>query len=182
MASKALFGVSQSSLLLQQPKLGLSQGRTTVCLISVRSPTIASFSSGLRASNRTNLRAAIISDAKSSDSFTVDSATKKNDVELDSGGGSGGGFSGNEGGGGGGGGGGDDNNRGDGDGESHEEGGEPKKMAMSMSQKLTLGYAALVGGKSKFYGALINLTFIEGFRSTDLIGKHQLRIDLVDSL
>ncbi|CAN1147894.1 Protein FATTY ACID EXPORT 2, chloroplastic [Linum perenne] len=52
------------------------------------------------------------------------------------------GNNGNRGGGGGGGGGGDSHNEG---GEGSAEDSNKKKMAMSMSQKLTLGYAALVG-------------------------------------
>ncbi|XP_057793737.1 protein FATTY ACID EXPORT 2, chloroplastic-like [Salvia miltiorrhiza] len=86
--------------------------------------------------------AGVISDSKVPTTFTVDSAGEGIDILPDSGGsddniGGGGGN-----GGGGGGGGGDNGNNGDGGNEdqSHE-----KKGGMSMSQKLTLGYAALVG-------------------------------------
>ncbi|CAN0901250.1 hypothetical protein LINGRAHAP2_LOCUS21310 [Linum grandiflorum] len=80
----------------------------------------------------------------------VDPASQGIEVELDDGsGGNNYGDKGNNGGRGGGGGG--------GGGDSHNEGGEgssddssKKKMAMSMSQKLTLGYAALVGVIDEF--------------------------------
>ena len=73
--------------------------------------------------------------------FTVDS------IQPDiGGGGERGGFGDKGGGGGGGGGDGDNNNKGDDEGEEQNS----KKMgSMSMSQKLTLGYAALVGGTNK---------------------------------
>lgn len=82
---------------------------------------------------------AVVSDVKASSAFTGDSANKQVDTELDTGRGAGDRFGdlGDSGGG--------DNNHGKGDGvgESRE-----KKMALSMSQKLTLGYAALAGGLS----------------------------------
>lgn len=75
--------------------------------------------------------------------FTVDSIQP----EI-GGGGDRGGFGDKGGGGGGGGGDGDNNSNNKGDDEGEEQ--NSKKMgSMSMSQKLTLGYAALVGGTNK---------------------------------
>lgn len=74
--------------------------------------------------------------------FTVDSIQP----DIGGGGGDGGGFG--DKGGGGGGGDGDNNSDNKGDDEGEEQ--NSKKMgSMSMSQKLTLGYAALVGGTNK---------------------------------
>lgn len=162
--AEALFGVSQSSLLLL-PKIGFSRTASS-SLAALGLPGLSSPPSNrgdtaryqpfgtsfggsrLRTVHRQHLCAAVVSDTKASNTFTGDSANKQVDIELDTGGGSGDGFGdrGDSGGGGGGGGGGGDNNRdkGDGEGESHEKSG--KKMALSLSQKLTLGYAALVGG------------------------------------
>ncbi|KAL8482392.1 hypothetical protein ACS0TY_027903 [Phlomoides rotata] len=83
----------------------------------------------------------VISDSKVPTTFTVDSAGGGIDVFPDSGG-----ADNNFGGGGGGNGGGGDGENHDGD-ESRDDqsGGPEKKQGMSMSQKLTLGYAALVG-------------------------------------
>lgn len=69
------------------------------------------------------------------------------DFDLDTTGGAGDGLSDRNDGGGGGGGGGGDGNGGSGDDNKGEEGssGDEKKAGLSMSQKLTLGYAALVG-------------------------------------
>lgn len=148
--AEALFGVSQTSLLRHtKPKIRFSITR------SGAAPTLfkASFGSSsasnlLRAHHQKQLCAAVASDPKSSNTFIVDSETKEVvNIEPDTGGGSGNGFGdrgGNGGGGGGGGGGGDNRNEGEGEGESHEK---SKKMGLSMSQKLTLGYAALVGGQ-----------------------------------
>lgn len=87
----------------------------------------------------------------------VDLSTEGIEIEPDSGGGDdgygdtggrgGGGGGGDNSGGQGGGGGDDQSNEGEG-GSSEGSGGEKRKMALSMSQKLTLGYAALVGSKS----------------------------------
>ncbi|KAK4387211.1 protein FATTY ACID EXPORT 2, chloroplastic [Sesamum angolense] len=75
--------------------------------------------------------------------FTVDSAGEGIDVLPDSGG-SNDNFGGVSGNGGGGNGGNDDNSKG-GSNESEDQSGGNKEEGMSMSQKLTLGYAALVG-------------------------------------
>lgn len=89
--------------------------------------------------------AGVVSDSKVPTTFTVDSAGQGFDILPDSGGSDDnkGGGSGN------GGGGGNDGNNGNGEsgsGESEDQsGGHEKKAGMSMSQKLTLGYAALVG-------------------------------------
>ncbi|XP_022754736.1 protein FATTY ACID EXPORT 2, chloroplastic-like isoform X2 [Durio zibethinus] len=80
---------------------------------------------------------------------TVDSANGGIEVEVDTGNGGGDKFDDRSGGGGGGGG--DNSGGGDsgkkGEGEFSDNGGK-KNMALSMSQKLTIGYAALVGGVS----------------------------------
>ncbi|XP_042036201.1 protein FATTY ACID EXPORT 2, chloroplastic-like isoform X1 [Salvia splendens] len=83
----------------------------------------------------------VVSDSKVPTTFTVDSAGEGIDILPDSGG-SDDSIGGGGGNGGGGGGGGNDGDNGDGQNEdqSHE-----KKGGMSMFQKLTLGYAALVG-------------------------------------
>lgn len=85
--------------------------------------------------------AGVVSDSKVPTTFTVDSAGQGIDILPDSGG------SDDNIGGAGGGGGNDGNNGGEsGSGGSEDQsGGHEKKGGMSMSQKLTLGYAALVG-------------------------------------
>ncbi|XP_042062561.1 protein FATTY ACID EXPORT 2, chloroplastic-like isoform X1 [Salvia splendens] len=85
--------------------------------------------------------AGLVSDSKVPTTFTVDSAGEGIDILPDSGGSDNiiGGAGGN---GGGGGGGGNDGNNG---GEGNEDESHEKRRGMSMSQKLTLGYAALVG-------------------------------------
>ncbi|KAL0320507.1 UNVERIFIED_CONTAM: protein FATTY ACID EXPORT 2, chloroplastic [Sesamum radiatum] len=91
-------------------------------------------------------RVGVVSDSKMPTTFTVDSAGEGIDVLPDSGGSNDnfGGVSGNGGGGGGNNGGNDDNSKGGSDG-SEDQSGDNKKGGMSMSQKLTLGYAALIG-------------------------------------
>ncbi|XP_010520504.1 PREDICTED: protein FATTY ACID EXPORT 2, chloroplastic [Tarenaya hassleriana] len=73
----------------------------------------------------------------------VDSGVRTVEIEPETGGGGGGGAGGDRFGGGGGDGGGDDGKQ-DGEGEESQDDGKGK-MELSMSQKLTLGYAALVG-------------------------------------
>lgn len=115
---------------------------------SMLSPTLCAlkkqFSGGIRAS--------VISDSKMPTTFTVDSAGDGVDVLPDTGGGGDdiGNTSGKGGGGSGGSNGGDSNQNNEGEGESGEskdqnEASSKKKTAISMSQKLTLGYAVLVG-------------------------------------
>lgn len=98
------------------------------------------------------IRAAVVSDSKMPTTFAADYAGG-NDADLlpETGGGDFGGADGNKGGdGSGGGGGGGDNNSGDEgnsgeSGEAKDQDGNKKISALSMSQKLTLGYAVLVG-------------------------------------
>ena len=98
---------------------------------------------------RSHLYAAVVSSDSKASSVDLGQPDLDN---TGGGGGAGNGF-GDRGGGGGGGGGGDSNGGG-GDGENEDKGGEgsdagdKRKMALSMSQKFTLGYAALVGGTS----------------------------------
>lgn len=85
--------------------------------------------------------AGVVSDSKVPTTFTVDSAGQGIDILPDSGG-----SDDNIGGaGGGGGGGGNDGGESGSGGSEDQSGGHEKKGGMSMSQKLTLGYAALVG-------------------------------------
>lgn len=95
------------------------------------------------------IRAAVISDSKMPTTFAVDYAGGNDaDILPETGGGDFGGTDGNKGGGGGGGGGnnnsGDEGNSGE-SGEAKDQDGNKKISAISMSQKLTLGYAVLVG-------------------------------------
>jgi hypothetical protein len=134
----AVFGVSSSTL----PSLSLrpttrSHTPTTISRSFLASP--ASFPY-LSLSNSHSQLAVVSSDSKTSQ-FDLSAP----DLDITGGGGdikgNGDDFGGGGGGGGEGGGGGDDSNKG-------EEGsdGDKRKMALSMSQKLTLGYAILVGG------------------------------------
>ncbi|KAL8060001.1 hypothetical protein ABFX02_03G124700 [Erythranthe guttata] len=145
-----LMAFSQSSLLLlPQSRLctsrrghfvGRSQASLAVippmCFLSVKNPAYAA-----RKQKSFKTITGVVSDSKVPTTFTVDSAGGGIDILPDSGGSDDnfGGGSGN--GGGGGGGGGDGGN----DDKDDESGGHEKKAGMSMSQKLTLGYAALVG-------------------------------------
>ncbi|GLT74193.1 hypothetical protein SLA2020_460050 [Shorea laevis] len=142
---ESLFTVSQSSLLqFPQPKLGFNSRIST----ANRFPRIAT----VPRNHRLQLKGITAAGVVSSDagtptivSNTVGSAKDGIGFEADIGGGGGDKFDGNSGGGGGGGdnsGGGD--RRDEGEGEAFDDGSR-KKMGLSMSQKLTLGYAALVG-------------------------------------
>lgn len=110
---------------------------TSVSHLSTRL-AISPSSHGGRNQCSSRIVATVISDSKVPTTFTVDSAGEGIDILPDSGGSDniGGGASGNGGGGGGGG----NDESGSGGSEDHE-----KKGGMSMSQKLTLGYAALIG-------------------------------------
>lgn len=96
------------------------------------------------------IRATVVSDSKIPTTFAIDYAGR-NDADLlpETGGGDFGGGAGNEDGHGRGGGGGNNNSGDDGksgeSGEANDQDGNKKKSAISMSQKLTLGYAVLVG-------------------------------------
>ncbi|KAM1047433.1 hypothetical protein ACFX2C_026791 [Malus domestica] len=138
--------VSQSSLFLLSPKIGAFHNTAISLPLACGGARRLQHNNnltfhGFRASP--GLRLGVVSDTKTSTVFTVDSGTKDIGIEPVAGGGDGGGEFGGRGGGGGGGGGGGDNSEGKGEGEEGPE--ESKKKGMSMSQKLTLGYAALVG-------------------------------------
>lgn len=116
---------------------------TPISYLSTRLPMLPTSHGG---QNQCSWRtvAGVVSDSKVPTTFTVDSAGEGIDILPDSGGSDDniGGASGN------GGGGGDDGNSGGESGSGGNEdqsGGHEKKGGMSMSQKLTLGYAALVG-------------------------------------
>ncbi|KAL0301341.1 UNVERIFIED_CONTAM: protein FATTY ACID EXPORT 2, chloroplastic [Sesamum radiatum] len=151
---------SQSSLLLLAPfelrtsrqgqflPIGRSRASLaitkSICSLTTR---LATFQTTCSEQKQTfwGTRVGVVSDSKMPTTFTVDSAGEGIDVLPDSGGSNDnfGGVSGNGGGGGGGNGGNDDNSKG-GSNESEDQSGGNKE-GMSMSQKLTLGYAALVG-------------------------------------
>lgn len=166
-----LLTFSQSSLLLL-PKIQLQYHKrgwnpTAYYLVSplANSPlhslatkSILSPTPSIQKKQFWGISASVISDSKMPTTFTADSAGGGVDVLPDTGGGAGddfgnasGGNGGGGSGGGGGNGGGDGNNdKNDGEGESGESNDEnvgsgKKKTGMSMSQKITLGYAVLVG-------------------------------------
>ncbi|XVE97798.1 hypothetical protein REPUB_Repub03eG0050000 [Reevesia pubescens] len=140
-----LVGVSQSSLLQFQPKLGSFQR-----LQLFNNNVYPRFVNNQLHLKRVTVAGVVSADLKAPTivtTNTVDSAKGGIDIEVDTGNGGGDKFddrSGGEGGGGGGdnSGGGDSGNKGEGE---FSDDGSKKKMALSMSQKLTLGYAALVG-------------------------------------
>ncbi|XVE70807.1 hypothetical protein DITRI_Ditri10aG0100000 [Diplodiscus trichospermus] len=143
-----LVGVSQSSLLQLQPKLGSIQK-----LQPFNNNGYLRFSAVVN--RQLHLKGVTVAAVVSSDSKaptiatnTVDSAKEGTGFEVDTGNGGGDKFDDRSGGGGGGGGGRDNSGGGDsgnnGEGEFSDDGSK-KNMALSMSQKLTLGYAALVG-------------------------------------
>ncbi|KHG15960.1 hypothetical protein F383_00118 [Gossypium arboreum] len=134
-------GVSQSSLLHLQPKLASFQRLTGGPRFAVASNRQLHF-------RRLTVTGVVSSDSKAPTTVTSTVGSEKGgiDIEVDTGNGGGDKFDDRSGGGGDGG----DNSGGGGDSESKGEGefsddGGKKKMALSMSQKLTLGYAALVG-------------------------------------
>lgn len=155
-----LLAVSQTSLMLfPQPCLQPSSWRQQSPLRSQLSPLTTSPMNFLtiRPLSQTfcqqkqlphwGLAAGVTSDSKVVTTFMVNSAVETNDILPDLGG-SGGDFgsTGGKGGGGGGNGGSGNNDDGkEGSDESEDEKGKNKKQGMSMSQKLTLGYAILVG-------------------------------------
>ncbi|MBA0789809.1 hypothetical protein Gohar_014495 [Gossypium harknessii] len=137
-------GVSQSSLLHLQPKLASFQRLTGGPRFAVASNRQLHF-------RRLTVTGVVSSDSKAPTTVTSTVGSEKGgiDIEVDTGNGGGDKFDDRSGGGGDGG----DNSGGGGDSESKGEGefsddGGKKKMALSMSQKLTLGYAALVGGRN----------------------------------
>ncbi|XP_062172972.1 protein FATTY ACID EXPORT 2, chloroplastic-like [Alnus glutinosa] len=147
-----LAGVSQSSLLAVRRRVGFglhrnqSNSTSIICCSIRRLPKLRSSRGfGDRSDQRQQfLLAVAASGAISSDPLQASTTVTVDSIQPDtvSGGGDGDGFS-NRGGGGGGGGGGGDNNNDKGEGGSDEN--NKKMSGMSMSQKLTLAYAALVG-------------------------------------
>jgi hypothetical protein len=143
---------SQSSLLLQPSKFGFhTLAPPSISLLRLHQPSTSLFSSPNPKLHTSIFAAKVVSsysEATSSPSSTiitdnVDLSTEGIEIELDTGGGGSDGYKDISGGGGDGGGGG----KNEGEGGSPDESGSEKKMALSMSQKLTLGYAALVGSK-----------------------------------
>ncbi|KAJ6745884.1 PROTEIN FATTY ACID EXPORT 2 CHLOROPLASTIC [Salix koriyanagi] len=146
---------SQSSLLLKPSKFGFrTLAPPSASLPRLHQPSNLLFSSP-NLKLRTSIFAAKVvssySEATSSLPSTiitdsVDLSAEGIEIEIDTGGGGNDGSKDFGGGGGGGGGGGDGGGgKNEGEGGSPDESGSEKKMALSMSQKLTLGYAALVG-------------------------------------
>lgn len=156
--------ISQSSVLLPQVQFQASiQGRpflprnvtyagaytdcTSVCFLKTRSYGQSHTVSALHQQEKRatwEIKASVIPESVVQTSSTVNSASEGVPIEPDTTGGGGDIGSANGGGDSGGGGNNWDNNN-EGEGESEPSGDSNKKMAMSMSQKLTLGYAALVG-------------------------------------
>ncbi|GKV00018.1 hypothetical protein SLEP1_g12781 [Rubroshorea leprosula] len=142
---ESLFTVSQSSLLqFPQPKLGFNSRIST----ANRFPRFATVPRNHRLQLKGITAAGVVSSDASTPTIvsnTVGSAKDGIGFEADTGGGGGDKFDDNSGGGGGGGdnsGGGDRGDEGEGEAFDDES---RKKMGLSMSQKLTLGYAVLVG-------------------------------------
>lgn len=145
---------SQSSLLLQPSKFGFhTLAPPSISLLRLHQPSTSLFSSPNPKLHTSIFAAKVVSsysEATSSPSSTiitdnVDLSTEGIEIELDTGGGGSDGYKDISGGGGGGDGGGGGGGKNEGEGGSPDESGSEKKMALSMSQKLTLGYAALVG-------------------------------------
>ncbi|CAK7352702.1 unnamed protein product [Dovyalis caffra] len=146
---------SQSSLLLEPSKFGFHTLATPSASLRLHLPPTPSrllISSPKPKQHNFVFAAKVVSSdsiATSSSSSTiitdnVDLSTEGIEIELDTGGGGNDGYK-DTSGGGGGGGGGDGGGKNEGEGGSADESGCKKTMALSMSQKLTLGYAALVG-------------------------------------
>ncbi|XP_050260674.1 protein FATTY ACID EXPORT 2, chloroplastic-like [Quercus robur] len=144
---------SQSSLLVVRPKVGFRSLRKThnnsVSRSTIRCSTPTQLSKSPSSCGFGGVRldlqrhCVLASGAVSSDPLQASTVFTVDSIQPDiGGGGDRGGFGDKGGGGGGGGGDGDNNSKGDDEGEEQNS----KKMgSMSMSQKLTLGYAALVG-------------------------------------
>lgn len=146
-----LLGVSQSSLVLLRPKLGLPSP-----VSALQSTNTISYQRLSISPRRIATSIAVVSSDSKSPTITANTTdSTKQEIEIDYGGFGGGGE--NLGGGGGGGGGGGDDNKNEGGGESEEESGKKKNAGMSMSQKLTLGYAALVGGTLHLINEIITI-------------------------
>lgn len=135
---------SQSSFLLR-PKIGILQNPRTAISLSLSGGGAPRLQFGASSSDQArSLKLGAVSHPTAPNLFTVDSGTKGIVIEPEIGGGDGGEFGRIDSGSGGGGGGG----RGDNSNDRGEEGPDDssKKKGMSMSQKLTLAYAVLVGG------------------------------------
>lgn len=135
---------SQSSFLLR-PKIGILHNPRTSITLSLSGGGAPRLKFGASSSNQArSLKLGAVSHPTAPNLFTVDSGAKGIVIEPEIGGGDGGEFGRRDSGGGGGGGGGGDNSN-----DRGEEGPDDssKKKGMSMSQKLTLAYAVLVGGK-----------------------------------
>ncbi|KAM5547078.1 protein FATTY ACID EXPORT 2, chloroplastic [Rosa sericea] len=132
---------SQSSFLLLRPKTGILHNPRTAISLSLSGAGAPRLRFAASSDQARSLRLGVVSDPTAPSLFTVDSGTKGIVIEPEIGGG-GGGDGGDSGGRGGGGGGGGDNSD-----DRGEEGADDssKKKGMSMSQKLTLAYALLIG-------------------------------------
>ncbi|XVF35234.1 hypothetical protein REPUB_Repub18cG0127900 [Reevesia pubescens] len=137
-----LVGGSQSYLLQLQPKLG-SFRRLRLSKSNVYPRFVVVDNRQLHLKGVT-VAGVVSSDSKAPTTVTdtIDSAKGGIDIEVDTGNGGGDKFDDRSSGGGGGGGGYNSGNKGEGE---FSDDGSKKNMALSMSQKLTLGYAALVG-------------------------------------
>ncbi|KAL6220837.1 hypothetical protein ACLB2K_008591 [Fragaria x ananassa] len=160
---------SQSSFLLHRPQTGILHNRLsprTSISLSLSGAGAPRLRFGPSFNQARSFKLGVVSDPTAPSLFTVDSGTKGIVTEPDIGGGDGGEFGGRGGGGGGGGGGDNSNGRG-------EEGGEDssEKKGMSMSQKLTLAYAVLVGvgGVMGFLKSGSNKSLLAGGISASLL-------------
>lgn len=144
---------SQSSFLLR-PKIEILHNPRTAISLSLSGGGAQRLQFGASSSDQArSLKLGAVSHPSAPNLFTVDSGTKGIVIEPEIGGGDGGEFGRRDsGGGGGGGGGGGDNSN-----DRGEEGPDDssKKKGMSMSQKLTLAYAVLVGGKSTGFASIL---------------------------
>ena len=156
-------GVCQSSLIVVQPRVGFGllhknhNNCSSIIHCSTRLSKLPS-SWGFGVSWDLQRQCLLTAGAVSSDPLKSSTVLTFDSIQPDmsTGGGDGDGF-GDNGGGGGGGDGGGDNNKGDDEGGSDKN--SKKTASMSMSQKLTLAYAALVGGTNKITLYLLMFCF-----------------------
>jgi hypothetical protein len=154
-------GVCQSSLIVVRPRVGFGllhknhNNCSSIIHCSTRLSKLPS-SWGFGVSWDLQRQCLLTAGAVSSDPLKSSTVLTFDSIQPDmsTGGGDGDGFGDNGGGGGGGGG---DNNKGDDEGGSDEN--SKKTASMSMSQKLTLAYAALVGGTNKITLYLLMFCF-----------------------
>ncbi|XP_061997186.1 protein FATTY ACID EXPORT 2, chloroplastic-like [Rosa rugosa] len=156
---------SQSSFLLLRPKTGILHNPRTAISLSLSGAGAPRLRFAASSGQARSLRLGVVSDPTAPSLFTVDSGTKGIVIEPEIGGG--GGNGGDSGGRGGGGGGGDNSD------DRSEEGADDssKKKGMSMSQKLTLAYALLigVGGVMGFLKSGSNKSLLAGGISASLL-------------